>query len=61
MSAEWREELHQAAVECSDDLILELSEQIPEENATFAIALQDLAHNFLFEQIIDLVANDSIH
>ncbi|MGK7897502.1 MAG: PAS domain S-box protein, partial [Xenococcus sp. (in: cyanobacteria)] len=59
MSAEWREQLHQAAVECSDDLILELSEQIPEENATFAIALKDLANNFLFDQIIDLMANNS--
>ena len=59
MSAEWREELHQAAVECSDDLILELSEQIPEENAPLAIALKDLAHNFLFDQVLDLIANNS--
>ncbi|ELS01920.1 PAS domain S-box [Xenococcus sp. PCC 7305] len=58
MSAQWREELHQAAVECSDDLILELSEQIPEENATLAIALQELANNFLFEQILELIAKD---
>ncbi len=60
MSNEWREELHQAAVECSDDLILELSEQIPEENAQLAIALKDLANNFLFDQILDLIANNSI-
>ncbi len=59
MSAEWIAQLHQAAVECSDDLILELSEQIPESNVPLAIALKDLAHNFLFEQIIDLIANNS--
>ena len=55
MSAEWIEQLHQAAVECSDDLILELSEQIPEENVQLAIALKDLANNFLFDQILDLM------
>ena len=54
MSPEWREQLHQAAVECSDDLILELAEQIPEENAPLAIALKDLAHNFLFDRVIEL-------
>ena len=59
MSAEWIAQLHQAAVECSDDLILELSEQIPEENAPLAIALKDLANNFLFDQILDLIANNS--
>ena len=59
MPTEWREELHQAAVECSDDLILELSEQIPEANAPLAITLKDLAHNFLFDQVLDLIANNS--
>ena len=59
MSAEWREELHQAAVECSDDLILELSDKIPEANAPLAIALKDLANNFLFDQVLDLIANNS--
>ncbi len=55
MPAEWIAELHQAAVECSDDLIFELAEQIPEENAPLAIALKDLANNFLFDQILDLI------
>ncbi|MGK7896994.1 MAG: PAS domain S-box protein, partial [Xenococcus sp. (in: cyanobacteria)] len=59
MDTEWIDQLHQAAIECSDDLILELSEQIPEENAQLAITLQDLANNFLFDQIIDLIANNS--
>ena len=58
MPAEWRAKLYQAAVECSDDLILELSEQIPEENSPLAIAIKDLANNFLFEQILELIDNN---
>ena len=54
MPPEWIVQLHQAAVECSDDLILELSEQISQEHAPLTLALQDLAHNFLFERVIEL-------
>ncbi len=61
MSAEWKAQLYQAAVECSDDLILELSEQIPQDNAPLAIAIKDLANNFLFEQILELIVEHSHH
>ena len=54
MPTEWVAKLHQAAAECSDDLIFELIEQIPQEHAPLAIALKDLAENFLFDKIIEL-------
>ncbi len=54
MSTEWVVQLHQAACECSDDLIFELIEQIPQENTPLAIALKDLAENFLFDKIMEL-------
>jgi len=54
ISAEWRSLLHNAAAQCSDDLILRLIEQIPSENAILASFLRDLAENFQFEQIMEL-------
>ncbi len=54
MPTEWVAQLHQAASECSDDLIFELIEQIPQEHAPLAIALKDLAENFLFDKIMEL-------
>ncbi len=54
MPTEWVTQLHQAACECSDDLIFELIEQIPQEHTTLAIALKDLAENFLFDKIMEL-------
>ncbi|MGH2413784.1 MAG: ATP-binding protein, partial [Microcystaceae cyanobacterium] len=39
MPTEWITQLHQAAVECSDDLLLEVIEQIPEDYTSLAIAL----------------------
>ncbi len=54
MPYQWRVQLHQAAAECSDDRILELLEQIPSDNAPLAIALADLANNFLFDRIMEL-------
>ncbi|MGK7873517.1 MAG: ATP-binding protein [Xenococcaceae cyanobacterium] len=54
MPTEWVTQLQLAAEECSDDLILALIEQIPQENAPLAIALRDLANNFLFDQVVEL-------
>ncbi|MEB3178996.1 MAG: response regulator, partial [Nostocaceae cyanobacterium] len=54
MSSAWLAELHYAAASCSDDLIFMLIEQIPPQNAPLAHRLQDLAHNFQFEQIMQL-------
>ncbi len=54
MSSEWVKEIYNAAAQCSDDLILELIEQIPLENAALKNFISDLAQNFQFEKIMEL-------
>jgi CheY-like chemotaxis protein len=55
MSPEWVEEVNQAAHYGSDDIILNLLEDIPPEHAPLAEALADLANNFEFDKIIKLL------
>ncbi len=50
----WLEEMYNAAASCSDDLILQLLEQISSDNASVADFLNDLARNFHFEKIMEL-------
>lgn len=56
MSPEWVKQVYTAAAQCSDDLILELIEQIPSENAILSNFIQNLAHNFQFEKIMELTS-----
>ncbi|MBX9254649.1 PAS domain S-box protein [Desmonostoc muscorum CCALA 125] len=56
MSPEWVKQVYKAAAQCSDDLILELIEQIPFENAALRNCLTDLAQNFQFEKIMELTS-----
>lgn len=56
MSDEWIGRLHQAAVECSDDRILELIAQVPPQHSSLAKALTELSQNFLFDRIIELTS-----
>lgn len=51
MPIEWAIEVRNAALQCSDDTILELLKQIPPENSSIADALFKLANNFQFEVI----------
>jgi CheY-like chemotaxis protein len=51
MSAEWVIELYQAANQADDELIFQLIEQIPEQNAALAKALTDLVNNLRFDKI----------
>ncbi|MFN6499587.1 MAG: PAS domain S-box protein [Nostoc sp. DedQUE01] len=51
---EWVKQIYNAAAQCSDDLILELIEQIPFESAAVRNFVADLAHNFQFEKIMEL-------
>lgn len=53
LSEEWREQLYQASLECSDDQILTLIAEIPPELSILKEKLQQLAENFLFETILD--------
>ncbi|XTZ19841.1 MAG: response regulator, partial [cyanobacterium endosymbiont of Rhopalodia fuxianensis] len=54
MSPEWSSQVYQAAIECSDDAILNLITQIPPESELLAVTLKNWANHFLFEQIIEL-------
>ncbi len=54
MPTQWIEQLQQAAVECSDDHILELLEQLPPEQAVLKVALTELACRFQFTEIFTL-------
>ncbi|MEH1767075.1 MAG: PAS domain S-box protein [Nostoc sp.] len=56
MSPEWVKHLYTAAAQCSDDLILELIEQIPSENAVLRNFIKNLAHDFQFEKIMELTS-----
>ena len=54
MPSEWLQQVYQAARECSDDKILELLGEIPQESSPLAGFLANKANNFLFEEIIEL-------
>ncbi len=55
MPSEWLTKVHYAAAQCSDDLILDLLEQIPPEKSLLINSLSDLAENFQFEKIMELI------
>ncbi|WP_017717108.1 PAS domain S-box protein [Kamptonema formosum] len=54
MPAQWVAQLRHAALSADDELILELLEEIPRENATLARALADLVSNFRFDRLAGL-------
>ncbi|MEH2416090.1 PAS domain S-box protein [Nostoc sp.] len=56
MSPEWVKQVYTAAAQCSDDLILELIEQIPSENAALRNSIKNFAHDFQFEKIMELTS-----
>ncbi|MBN3923401.1 PAS domain S-box protein [Nostoc sp. NMS4] len=56
MSPEWIKQLYTAAAQCSDDLILELIEQIPSENTALRNFIKNLANDFQFEKIMELTS-----
>ena len=55
MTTEWLNELHQACRELKGKRVLQLIAQIPPEQANLARQLQDLAENYQFDRIIDLL------
>lgn len=58
MPPDWVVRVYNAACQCSDDMILELIEEIPPENAPFAKALMELANNFQFETVMALTQQE---
>ncbi|PSB36840.1 histidine kinase [filamentous cyanobacterium Phorm 46] len=54
MPIEWVAKISKAAQECCDDKIIQLIEEMPREFASASQNLTTLAHNFLFDDIIEL-------
>lgn len=55
MPIPWLRALRQAALQCSDDNILNLLKEIPATESTLAAGLDHLANMFCFDQILTLV------
>lgn len=55
MSSDWRKKLYYAAASCSDELIFKLIQQIPSGNNFIAQFIKDLANNYQFEKIMNLI------
>ena len=55
MPVEWVEKLNKAALKCRDREIVQLCEQIPQTHSALAKTLTNLANDFLFDKIIDLI------
>jgi PAS domain S-box-containing protein len=53
-SPQWIAQLHHAAASCSDELILDLLKQIPQDKAQLVQIFSDLANNYQFEKIMEL-------
>lgn len=54
MSVEWVAKMWKAANECCDDKIFQLLEEMPIEFTSLSVVIREAAHNFLFDQIIEL-------
>jgi len=54
MPSDWIASLYQAANTLREESVLDLIEQIPETSAPLAEALNDLANDFRFDEIVRL-------
>lgn len=63
MPDEWLEKLQHAAMECSDRLVNQLIEQIPQPHIHLIQVLKDLTYNYRYEEIVNLaqLARSSPH
>lgn len=59
MPVDWLERVHAAARDGSDDAILEVLEEIPNDHQRLEKALADLANNFQFQKIMELTRQES--
>ncbi len=57
VSREWLQELYNAAMECSDDKIFDILNEISVDYPNLAIALSSFTTNFQFDVIITLIEN----
>ena len=55
-SADWRQQMQKAAAQGSDDRLLELLAQLPDEQSDLKKQLKELVMDFRFDRILELVA-----
>lgn len=60
MPNDWVTQVYNASSQGSDDMILELIQEIPSEKSALANALTDLANNFKFEEIMELTQEGGV-
>jgi PAS domain S-box-containing protein len=60
MPTQWLEQIYDAAAQCSDDMILELIEEIPTDLEPLGQTLSKLAENFQFHQIMHLTYSEDL-
>ncbi|NET11703.1 MAG: response regulator [Okeania sp. SIO1H6] len=58
LSSEFRSQLHMAALSCSSEEVISLLEQIPEEHQQLTDALMELADEFRFDLIAELMEEE---
>lgn len=61
MPSDWVKKLEEAALKCLDHVIIELTKQIPPNQAPLAQLLEDWANNYMFDRIIDLIQEQSLN
>jgi CheY-like chemotaxis protein len=60
MSAEWRSQLQEAAIEADSNQVMQLIQEIPDTATDLAKFLEKLIHQFEFDDIIELLAKVGI-
>ncbi|WP_071187537.1 PAS domain S-box protein [Trichormus sp. NMC-1] len=59
MPSSWLNELHQAALCCDEEEVLNLIDQIPEANTGLIAGLKSLVHNYQFQVILQILTSDT--
>jgi PAS domain S-box-containing protein len=54
MPPEWRAQLYEEAINCNEEEVFALIEQIPESHVAVKLALAELVNNFRFDALIEL-------
>jgi two-component system sensor histidine kinase/response regulator len=57
ISTEWIKKVHLAALECNDQKLLKLIDELPPEQVNIQQALRRLTDQFLFDEVLELIPN----
>jgi hypothetical protein len=57
ISTEWIKKVHLAALECNDQKLLKLIDELPPEQVNIQQALRRLTDQFLFDEVLEVIPN----